>query len=465
MFIGRKKELKELNRLYKQDKFQFAVIYGRRRIGKTYLINEFVKGKKIIYFTGIESNSRQNLQNFSHAIVEGVSSNLTGIEFSSFQMALTTVFEQSLQEQIILVIDEYPYVARAEKSLASTIQLLIDRYKENSKLFLILCGSSMSYMEDKVLAYKAPLYGRRTAQFKIMPFTYVEAFEYMQGFSNEDKAFMYGIAGGTPQYLLQMDVKLSVEENIKNTFLNQASMLYEEPINLLKQEVREPAVYTAVISAIASGASRLSDISNKIGENTSVCANYIKSLVDLGIVKKETPYGEKSNKKTIYLLEDNMFKFWYRFILPNMSLLSMGATDMVYKRIEKYLPEYMGSIFEDMCRQYMWQLLLKGETECMFVSLGRWWGNDPVEKKQTEIDIIGFSDDNSAVFGECKWTNEPVDVKVLETLRHRASLFHHEKKYLYLFAKNGFTEKCREQAEHMGNVKLISYESDICMIN
>lgn len=287
MFIGRKKELKELDRLYKQGKFQFAVIYGRRRIGKTYLINEFVKGKKTIYFTGIESNSRQNLQNFSHAVVEGLNGNLAGIEFSSFQMALTSVFEQSLQEQIILVIDEYPYVARAEKSLASTIQLLIDRYKENSKLFLILCGSSMSYMEDKVLAYKAPLYGRRTAQFKIMPFTYMESFEYMQGFSNDDKALMYGIVGGTPQYLLQMDVKLSVEENIKNTFLNQASMLYEEPINLLKQEVREPAVYTAVISAIASGASRLSDISNKIGENTSVCANYIKSLVDLGIVKKK----------------------------------------------------------------------------------------------------------------------------------------------------------------------------------
>lgn len=160
-----------------------------------------------------------------------------------------------------------------------------------------------------------------------------------------------------------------------------------------------------------------------------------------------------------------MFKFWYRFILPNMSLLSMGATDMVYRRIENYLPEYMGNIFEDMCRQYMWQLLLRGEIECMFVSLGRWWGNDPIEKKQTEIDIIGFSDDDSAVFGECKWTNEPVDVKVLETLRYRANLFHHEKKYLYLFAKNGFTAKCKEQAEYMGNVKLISYEGDICMIN
>ena len=144
------------------------------------------------------------------------------------------------------MIDEYPYVARAAGSLASTLQLLIDNYKDTSKLFLILCGSSMSYMEDHVLAYKAPLYGRRTAQFKILPFEFCEACKYFSAFSDEDKALAYGIAGGTPQYLLQMNDTLSIEENIKNIFLNPVSSIYEEPNNLLEQEVREPAIYNAI---------------------------------------------------------------------------------------------------------------------------------------------------------------------------------------------------------------------------
>lgn len=458
MFIGRKNELSELNRLYKQDKFQFVVLYGRRRVGKTRLLNEFVNGKKTIYFTGVESNAKQNLENFSQAVLDADRSKLMDMSYTSFQSALTNVFLYAELEKIVLVIDEYPYVARAEQSLASTLQLLIDKYKDTSKMFLVLCGSSMSYMEDKVLAYKAPLYGRRTAQFKLQPFSYKETFEYLQGFSDDDKAVIYGITGGTPQYLLQMDSSLTVEENIKNTFLNQASILFEEPVNLLKQEVREPALYTAVISAIAGGASRLSDIANKVGENTSLCANYIKSLIELGIVKKETPYGEKTGKKTIYLLEDNMFKFWYRFMPGNMSLISAGAIDVAYNRIKPHLTEYMGSVFEDMCRQYMWRLLLTGETECIFTSIGRWWGNDPIEKKQTEIDIIGFGDDDSAVFGECKWTNAKIDVDILRTLSHRAALFHHSRKYLYLFSKNGYTDACKALAEEIGNIRLVTFE-------
>ena len=160
------------------------------------------------------------------------------------------VFQMAEKERLILAIDEYPYVARTSKSLASTLQLLIDKYKDTSKLMLILCGSSMSYMEDHVLAYKAPLYGRRTAQMKILPFDFEDTCRYFKNFSDEDKALIYGIVGGTPQYLLQMDDKLSISDNIKNTFLNPASSLYEEPENLLKQEVREPALYNAIITAM-----------------------------------------------------------------------------------------------------------------------------------------------------------------------------------------------------------------------
>ena len=458
MFIGRDRELATLNKLYKSNKFEFTVIYGRRRVGKTALINQFIEGKNAIYFMGVESNAKQNLENFSKSIIEYNTGIETETSFLSFQVALEYVFKLSEKERLILAIDEYPYVARSSKSLASTLQLLIDKYKDSSKLMLILCGSSMSYMEDHVLAYKAPLYGRRTAQMKILPFDFEETFHYFNNFSDEDKALIYGIVGGTPQYLLQMNDELSVEDNIKNTYLNPISALFEEPENLLKQEVREPALYNAIITAVATGASRMSEISSKVGEDTNICSAYVKNLVSLGIIQKETPYGEKTSRKSVYSIEDNMFRFWYRFIPENNSIIARGATDLAYKRIEPFMSDYMGKVFEDICKQYLWKLLLTGKCPVEFSSLGRWWGNDPVEKSQAEIDIIAEQDKNAALFGECKWTNEKVDLGVLETLVKRSELFSYKKMHYYLFAKSGFTKGCIDKANEMGNVTLVSFK-------
>lgn len=457
MFIGRENELNTLNKLYNSDKFEFAVIYGRRRVGKTALISEFVKDKDTIFFTGVETNAKQNLDNFSRCIMEYSTGIAVNTSFPNFQSALEHVFELAKTKRIVLVIDEYPYVARASKSLASTLQLLIDKNKDTSKLLLILCGSSMSYMEDHVLAYKAPLYGRRTAQFKIKPFEFFEACRYFQKLSGEDKALAYGIVGGTPQYLMQLNDNLSIEDNIKNTHLNPASSIFEEPNNLLKQEVREPAIYNAVITAIATGSSKMNEISNKIDEDTSVCATYIKNLMTLGIVKKESPYGEKSSRKTIYSIEDNMFRFWYRFVPENISVISRGATNLAYSRIAPELPSYMGGVFEDICKQYLWKLLLEGKCAVNFSDIGRWWGANPKTKSQEEIDIMG-TDKDTALFAECKWTNEKVNLGVLETLVERSTLFSYKKTHFYLFAKTGFTKGCIDRANEMGNVTLVTYE-------
>ena len=457
MFIGREQELSSLNKLYASDKFEFVVIYGRRRVGKTALINQFIKDKKAIYFMGVESNAKQNLENFSKNIMEYSTGVQVDTSFLSFQAALEYVFQLAEKERLILAIDEYPYVARSSKSLASTFQLLIDKCKDNSKLMLILCGSSMSYMEDHVLAYKAPLYGRRTAQMKILSFDFVDTCRYFKNFSDEDKALIYGIVGGTPQYLLQMDDRLSVEDNIKNTFLNQTSSLFEEPENLLKQEIREPAIYNAIITAIATGASRMAEISTKVGESTSVCATYLKNLMALGLIQKETPYGEKASRKSIYVIDDNMFRFWYRFVPENNSIIARGAADLAYRRIEPYLSDYMGKVFEEICKQYLWNLLLSGESPVEFKELGRWWGTDPSTRSQTEIDIMGEQDKDTALFGECKWTNEKVDVGVLETMVKRSQMFHYKKMYLYLFAKSGFTKGCVERMNELQNVTLVTY--------
>ena len=457
MFIGREKELAELNRLYNSEKFEFAVIYGRRRVGKTALINEFIRDKRAIYFTGVETNAKQNLENFSKCIFTFSDNLLSDATFPTFQSALESVFAMAEKERIILVIDEYPYVARAERSLASTLQLLIDKYQQSSKLFLILCGSSMSYMEDHVLAYKAPLYGRRTAQFKILPFDFYETREYLKNASDEDCALFYGIVGGTPQYLRAVDDNVSPEENILRLYLNPTSAIFEEPANLLKQEVREPSIYNAIITAVATGASKLSEISSKVGEDTSVCATDIKNLIALGIIKKETPYGEKISKKSIYSIEDNMFRFWYRFVPENNSLIARGASSAAMERIRPELSDYMGSVFEEICKQYLWRELIAGRCPILFGDIGRYWGTDSRTKSQFEIDIMGEESKSTALFAECKWRNEKVDVGVLEKLVERSKLFHYSKVNFYIFSKSGFTSGCKELAKRMGNVSLIDF--------
>lgn len=374
MFIGRNFELAELNRLYDTDTFQFAVIYGRRRIGKTTIINEFIKDKEVIYFTGVESNEKQNLANFSRSIIEYETGQEAELIYPSFQSAFEQVFRLAQDRRLVLVIDEYPYVARSARNLASTLQMLIDKNREQSKLFIILCGSSMSYMEDEVLSYKAPLYGRKTAQFKIQPFDFKETCEYLKGFNDLDKAFIYGIIGGTPQYLSYVDPEKDIESNVKSLYLKSTSPLFDEPNSLIKLEMKDPAAYTAIISAIADGYTKLGDVASKAGISTALCANNIRQLISLGIVRKELPVGEHKTKKTLYSLEDNIFKFWYRFIPENISAINLRATDTVYSnRIAPFLPEYMGYIFEDISKQYLWKLLIKDKSPVKFVSLGRWW--------------------------------------------------------------------------------------------
>ena len=463
MFIGREDELRKLDGLYKTKGFQFPVVYGRRRVGKTALINEFVRGKEAIFFTGIESNAGQNLENFSRAVLSYADGAGADASFSSFQAGLEYVFRLAEKKRLILVIDEYPYVAKASKSFASVLQALIDRYKDASQLFLILCGSSMSFMESNVLGYKAPLYGRRTAQFKIQPFDFFESRKFFKRFSDLDAAVVYGMAGGTPQYLLQVDDRVSARENIKRCFFDTSSPLFEEPSNLLKQETRESASYNAIISAIASGCTKLSEISTRVGGETSASAMQIKNLIALGIVKKETPVLDKSTRKTIYTVNDNLFRFWYRFVPDNIASISRGFADYVYEKIESEITEYMGAVFEEICVQYLWRLRAKGGSVIEFGELGRWWGNDPRSRCEAEIDIMGTDGAGAAIFCECKWTNKKVDFGVLETLYERSGLFQYPKVWLFLFAKTGFTKGCIERANELGNVKLISFD-EMCSI-
>ena len=458
MFIGRQDEKNKLERLYKTDKFQCVVMYGRRRVGKTALISEFIKDKDAIFFTGQETNAKDNLESLSQSIFS-ISSDFaeSASIFKGYKEALEAVFNIARNKRIVLAIDEYPYLAYSYRGISSLLQTLIDKHKDTSKLFIILCGSSLSFMEDQVLGYKSPLYGRRTAQFKILPFDFIQTKEYFANskFNREDIALLFGITGGIPLYLSLMDKDLSIEKNIKQNFLSSNGYLFEEPGNLIKQECREPAQYNAIIKAIANGASRLSEISGKVGMESGLCSSYITKLTSIGIVKKEHPFREETSRRTIYTLADDMFRFWYRFVPDNMALIQRGEANLAYERIYPQISAYMGSVFEEICIQYLWQQNLAKELPFTFADAGRWWGTEKRKKVESEIDIIA-ADKEEAIFAECKWTNERVGADIINTLIERSDLFEYTKKHYYIFAKSGFTEGAQSKAS--SNITLVSYQ-------
>lgn len=461
MFVGRQKELSELHTRYQSDQFEFAVFYGRRRVGKTTLINEFCKDKNAIYFVGIESTEQDNLTLMSKAVFDHTMPGMDLPPFESFHKLLDYIVQLTQKERLILVIDEYPYLAESYPAISSILQAYIDRHFLNSKLFLILCGSSMSFMEHQVLGAKSPLYGRRTAQFKIQPFGFKESALMLDGYSNEDKALIYGMTGGIPEYLSRVDTAKTVRENIIAMFLNPSGRLFEEPSNLLKQELRDPSVYNSIIAAIAGGACKQSEIVNKVGLESGAVSNYLSSLINLGLVKKEIPITETVSRKTLYLLEDQMYRFWYRFVMPNLPALQAGRAEEIYeKRIEPELTAYMGFIFEKIAQEYLWELAARGDAPFFFFKLGRWWGNNPVKKQQEEIDIMAIGQ-NEVLLGECKWNNSPVGSAVVSDLMQQSKLFSYPQTWFYVFAKRSFTPEAIQLALATPQTALVTF-AQIC---
>ena len=459
MFYCREAELRTMNNRYKKDRFECIVIYGRRRVGKTALINEFCKGKPTVYFSALNASSQENLEALSKAIYTCQNPDSTSNPtYRSYEDALEAITEMAMEKRLVFVIDEYPYLAKAEKSISSRLQHIIDHSWQDSRIYLILCGSSMSFMEYQVLGYESPLYGRRTAQFKIQALTYREITEFHPELKAADQALLYGVTGGIPHYINKLDVESNLDEALLDNLFSTSSYLFEEPENLLKQELREPAIYNSVISAIAAGASHSNEISTKVGLESGVCAKYLKVLLDLGILKKETPITEKPGKKTIYAIDDNFFRFWYRFVPRNMSVISAGRMRLIYEQaVKRFYPDYMGLVFEKMCQEYL--LRYAKDLPILLSNVGQWWGTDSKTRKEVQIDIVGVPvDGNEYLIGSCKYRNEKIGIEELELLRRYAAVFRQNGIFHYfIFSKGGFTQALLE-AEMQGEVTLLTLE-------
>lgn len=452
MFVGRQRELESLNELYNKKCFTMSVIYGRRRIGKSALIAEFVKNKKSVFYTATKVGKERNLELFAKQVVSVLDADLNDVTFSSMESLFDFITKKLSKEKLIIVIDELPYWAEKDEALLSVLQKYIDTEWKNKNLMLILCGSILSFMEDKVLSEKSPLFGRRDSQIKLDAFDYKESALFVKNYSDEDKAICYGITGGVAKYLSLIDSSRSIDDNIKRLFFSKDGYLYDETRNLLTQEFSDITLANNVIEQIASGETTVNVISTKIGETEQNVFYVLQKLITVGLVeKKKCITEEKNKKKTQYVLKDFMFKFWYKFIPKAHSVIELGNGDLYYKKMVKpNIHAFMGSVFEEMCRFYILDKGVQGKFGNFITRVGTWWGTETVENsdgvkisQSADIDVVAISDaDKSAIVAECKFKNEKIDKGVYETLLRRSALIsskYRVKKFVF-FSLAGYTK-------------------------
>ena len=452
MFIGRDRELNTLQELYEKDGFGMSVIYGRRRIGKSTLIVEFLKDKKSIFYTATKVGKEKNLELFSKQVLTVLDPAFEDAVFSSVEAVFDIITQKMPDEKLILVIDELPYWAEKDEALLSVMQKYIDTKWNQKNLMIILCGSALSFMENKVLSEKSPLFGRRDSQIRLETFSYREAALFVPDYSVEDKAICYGITGGVAKYLSLIDGGKSLDDNIKKLFFRPDGYLYDETRNLLTQEFSDITLVNNVIEQVASGENTVNGIAGKVGEKEPTVLYTLEKLIRVGLVeKKKCLTEEKNKKKKQYVLKDYMFKFWYDFIPKAHSVIEMGQGDLYYeKAVKPKLHSFMGSIFEEMCRYYTLEQGIQGRFDSFLTQVGSWWGVEQVEnqigervQQSADIDVLAISEtDKTAVVGECKFRNEKIDKKVYDTLLRRAGLVsgkYRVTKYLF-FSLSGYTD-------------------------
>lgn len=451
MFIGRQKELSRMESLATSGRFEFLVLYGRRRVGKTRLLQEFASRHRTIFYSAEEKNDPLNLADFSR-IVQTYLDGQTYSVFMGWEHAFRYVGDHAA-EPLTLIIDEFPFIAAENPSVKSILQHMIDHYWCNKPIFLILCGSSISFMENEVMGYKSPLYGRSTSQMELLPFDYFEASSFFPNYSATDKLLAYGILGGIPCYLQRFSDQLTIEQNIASQILETGSFLRDEPRLLLRMELREPSVYNSVFEAIACGSSKQNEISQRIHEDPTKCNKYISILRAIRLLDRITPCGEEEfSRKSIYKITDNYFAFWYRYIFANKTYYELLGSASAAADIVSDLSNYMSGIFESVCQQYLFRLARTHKLPFIPRSIGRWWGNNPKLHQQDDIDILALDNNQhpkKAIFCECKYRNELFDMsEYSKFMEGHMQLFPKpQDRYCYLFSKSGFTDAVEKQAQ------------------
>lgn len=449
-FVNREAELDILNGFYKKSGFQFVPVYGRRRIGKTRLIQEFIKDKPAIYFLADSVAEGEQLRNVGREAGNFFGDNfLSETGFKNWYQFFEYM-SKKVKKRTILVIDEFPYLVNSNKAISSIFQKGIDEYLKNTNLFLVLMGSSVGMMEREVLFYKAPLYGRRTGslELKEMRFNSLKAFFPKK--KVDELVPIYGVFGAIPAYLEKINPENDIFRNIEELILNRGTFLYNEVEYLLREELREPRNYFVILRSMSQGRRKLSEIINDTGYEKSLLSRYFEILQNLGLVEKEVPVTERRPEKSklgLYRIHDRFFEFWFKYIFPNRGRIEIGESDSVIRIIKENFDMHVSRAFEDACREHCFGLMREGRIR--FNSVGKWW------QKNEEIDIVALNEDDKEIyFGEVKWSKKPVGTDILERLRKKATFVNwnggKRKERFMLFSKSGFTDALEETSEKEG---------------
>ncbi len=445
-FVNRKQEIAFLEKEYQRDTSSLVILYGRRRVGKTALITEFIKNKKAVYFLATEENEAQNRIAFKNIIAEQINNELLkSANIDNWDIIFKIWLENADTEKKVLVIDEFQYIGKSNRAFPSIFQKIWDTMLKNSNVMVILCGSLISMMESQTLAYTSPLYGRRTGQIKLkqIPFQYYH--EFFTNKSEKELIEYYAVTGGVPKYIELFYDDTNIYTAIENNVLSKSSFLYDEPNFLLQREVNEVGSYFSVIKTIAAGNQKLSKIATSLELKQTGVTKYLKTLIDLDILEREVPVTEENpekSKKGLYKIKDNFILFWFKFIFPNLNYIESGHSELAMKKIKLNMVDgHIAYVYEDICTEKMWEMNSNDVWNFHFDKIGRWWD------KNTEIDIVAMdTSENNIIFAECKyWTSSKVGIDVLTALEQKAQKVEWKKEirknYFVLFAVNGFTEE------------------------
>jgi len=414
LFVDREAELGFLERKHSEQGPQLLVIYGRRRVGKTALIKKFLAGKQGLYLMCTKDSMRDNVNELKRRVAAMLGKEyLASVEARSIGDALGILAKEAGGRRLIVALDEFPYLIELDPGVTSNLQRAWDEDLSRTGILLILCGSSVGMMEREVLGARSPLYGRRTGAWEVTPFQPEDLPKMFPLAKAEDTIRIWAVFGGTPFYLSQADPSASVEENIRRKVLTKGEALYGEPLILLREEFREPAVYLQVLKHISLGYVSLGELSCVTGLDRGNLSKYLSVLESTKIVRHVLPLGQR--KRGRYMIEDPFFCFWFRFVYPNISDLELGLADEVIGKIGPRLSHHYGEMFH----RVILHLIRKGAVPLPFrlTDVGVWW------HKGVEIDVVGKGESGQLLFCECKWEDGVDPWRLARALRDKADCF------------------------------------------
>ena len=454
VFIDRTPELSTLKSEYDKKGAGLIVIYGRRRVGKTTLIREFLKNKPHIYFLADKQFETELIGRLRNSISEYLKDpNLAEIEFKTWDSLFDYwVRHADFSKKVVFVIDEFQYLASVNNAFPTIFQRVWDDKLKERNILVILCGSLINMMYSTTLSYNSPLYGRRTGQIKLDPVSFKYFHNFFPHVSDEKLIELYSVIGGIPKYIEIFNPQKNVFENIKEHILEKKGYLYAEPRFILSEEVSETTTYFSILKTIAAGQHKMGNIASRLMTSTQNLTGYFNMLIDLGILERRVPVTEampEKSKMGLYFIKDHFFRFWFRYVFANQNYLEMENTDYVFRKVKDEFDEFVSLTFEDIAANIFFEQKAIRSLPFEPEKWGRWWD------RKNEIDLVAInSSEKKALFIECKWSKRLVDIDVLTDLKNKASQvdwFKDEREdYFAIISKKGFTKRLVELAEREG---------------